>query len=185
MMTEEDKSLFLLEVNDIPPLENRRRAEQYCPKTIKEQTQKTLKKVKTRQRNQTKALTIEEHENQGFAPQVSAHEQIMHHQKGIRIQELSKLKKGEFANQAQLDLHGYIRDEAEFAIQEFISAAYQDKLRYLRIVHGKGYNSDEQSPILKNLVNQTLRQLKVVLAFCSTPEKDGGTGAVNVLIKKH
>ena len=51
-------------------------------------------------------------------------------------------------------------------------------------MHGKGYNSEAQFPILKNLVNQTLRTLTAVLAFSSAPEKDGGAGAVNILMKK-
>jgi len=183
MITEEDKSLFLLEVNDATPLKNQNKTEQYSKELIKHQTKTTIRKVKTRQKNRVKTVNSEKHPNRTFVSSVTSHEKVLYHQKGIRIQELSKLKKGDFTNQAQLDLHGCTRDEAEMAIQEFIANAYHEQFRYIRIIHGKGYNSDEQFPVIKNLVNQELRQLKAVIAFCSAPEKDGGTGAINIFLK--
>ena len=42
----------------------------------------------------------------------------------------------------------------------------------------------EQQPILKQKVNQWLRQRAEVLAFCSAPRFDGGTGAVYVLLSR-
>ncbi|HHT00027.1 MAG TPA: DNA mismatch repair protein MutS [Thiomicrospira sp.] len=116
---------------------------------------------------------------------VTTFESLFYHQKGIRLQELSKLKKGDFTVQAVLDLHGLTIDQAEIESLDFIHRAYQEYFRYIRIIHGKGYNSDDSYPALKNLVNQILRQTKLVLAFSSTPEKDGGTGAVNIFLKSH
>ena len=49
----------------------------------------------------------------------------------------------------------------------------------VKIVHGKGSEA-----ILKTCINGWLRQLPEVLAFCSAPPKDGGNGAVLVLLKK-
>jgi DNA-nicking Smr family endonuclease len=37
--------------------------------------------------------------------------------------------------------------------------------------------------VLKNNLNSWLRQHKDVQAFCSTPPKDGGTGAIFVLLQ--
>ncbi|HET8706021.1 MAG TPA: Smr/MutS family protein, partial [Pseudomonadales bacterium] len=42
---------------------------------------------------------------------------------------------------------------------------------------------DGREPILKSSVNHWLRQLPQVLAFCSAQPKDGGLGAVYVLVK--
>ncbi|MEE9156926.1 MAG: Smr/MutS family protein, partial [Gammaproteobacteria bacterium] len=39
-------------------------------------------------------------------------------------------------------------------------------------------------PVLKNKLNNWLRQRDEVLAFCSTRPVDGGTGAVYVLLKR-
>ncbi len=184
-MREEDKSLFLAEMNDVAPLKTAERALQYQQEAIKKQAKATVRDVKKRQRKQIfSPPPLESQSDSCSPPLVTSHETIIFHQKGIRLQDLAKLKKGAFNNQAQLDLHGYTRDEANSALTHFINAALQEELRYIRIVHGKGYNSEEAFPVLKNLVNQSLRRLNSVLAFCSTPEKDGGAGAVNLFLKK-
>ena len=57
--------------------------------------------------------------------------------------------------------------------------AKQNNETMVKIVHGKGSEA-----ILKTCINGWLRQLPEVLAFCSAPPKDGGNGAVLVLLKK-
>jgi DNA-nicking Smr family endonuclease len=41
----------------------------------------------------------------------------------------------------------------------------------------------EEYPILKNEVNEWLRQIELVLAFCSARPEDGGRGAVYALLQ--
>lgn len=184
-MREEDKSLFLTEMNDVSPLKTQERTSQYQQEHIKKQAQATVKEVKRRQRKHVISEPLETQILSASTPLVTSHETILFHQQGIRLQELAKLKKGAFNNQAQLDLHGYTRDEAYHRLLQFINNALQEELRYVRVVHGKGYNSEDSFPVIKNLVNQTLRELNTVLAFCSAPEKEGGAGAVNIFLKKH
>jgi DNA-nicking Smr family endonuclease len=52
----------------------------------------------------------------------------------------------------------------------------------VRIIHGKGLNSPDGVPTIKNMVDRLLRQRADVLAFHSAPPAQGGTGAVLVLI---
>ena len=52
----------------------------------------------------------------------------------------------------------------------------------MKIIHGKGLNSDSKTPPLKNLVDRMLRHRAEVLAFASAPTNQGGTGAVLVLL---
>jgi DNA-nicking Smr family endonuclease len=54
----------------------------------------------------------------------------------------------------------------------------------VRVVHGKGLNSKDQAPVLKNLVDRLLRQRGDVLAFRSARAGDGGIGAVLVLLRR-
>ncbi|MCF6298264.1 MAG: Smr/MutS family endonuclease [Thiomicrorhabdus sp.] len=183
-MIEEDKFLFLSEMTDVSPLKPQNTSVQYQQESFKKQALDTVKAVKKRQRMQMHAEKAELDMTLSNTTRVASHESIQFHQKGIRLQDFTKLKKGAYPNQAQLDLHGYTQDQAHTALVQFITSAYQEKLRYVRIVHGKGYNSEDAFPVLKNLVNQSLRTLTAVLAFCSAPEKDGGAGAVNVLLKK-
>ncbi|TQV07217.1 SMR domain protein, partial [Xanthomonas perforans] len=54
----------------------------------------------------------------------------------------------------------------------------------VRIIHGKGLQSDTGAPVLKNLMDRLLRQRNDVLAFHSAPPTQGGTGALLVLLAR-
>lgn len=95
---------------------------------------------------------------------------------------LRRLRRGEYAAQEELDLHHAPAAKAEALLREFLREAAQAGLGCVRIVHGKGLHSDSGVPVLKNLVDRTLRQRAGVLAFHSAPPGQGGTGAVLVLL---
>ena len=102
---------------------------------------------------------------------------------GIQNNVFKKLKKGQFSVDAELDLHGHTRPEAQVALARFIQVSRENNIRCVRIIHGKGYGSSNQGPIIKPLVNKWLQQRNEILAFCSARPNDGGTGAVYVLLK--
>ncbi|MGD8310820.1 MAG: Smr/MutS family protein, partial [Chromatiales bacterium] len=52
----------------------------------------------------------------------------------------------------------------------------------VRIIHGKG--GVRGQPVLKQKVDQWLPQHPDVLALCSAPSWDGGTGAAYVLLAR-
>ena len=104
-------------------------------------------------------------------------------QSGIQKQVFRKLKKGQYSIGAELDLHGTTRIEAQQQLNEFINQSRERGIRCVRIIHGKGYGSSNQGPVLKPLVNQWLQRRAEILAFCSARPVDGGTGAVYVLLK--
>jgi DNA-nicking Smr family endonuclease len=97
---------------------------------------------------------------------------------------LRELKHGQIPREARLDLHGLKPDSARDALCRFIDQHRQIGHRCLLIIHGKGSRFGEE-PVLKNLVNHWLRQLPQVLAFHSAEARDGGNGAVYVLLKKN
>jgi DNA-nicking Smr family endonuclease len=80
-------------------------------------------------------------------------------------------------------MHGMTAAIARQELVQFISACRDQHIRCVRVIHGKGYRSDGQAPILKNRINNWLRQHHDVLAFSSTPQKDGGSGAVYILLR--
>jgi DNA-nicking Smr family endonuclease len=97
---------------------------------------------------------------------------------------MRKLSRGGYSVQDEIDLHGMTVAEARQRLVDFISySASQGKL-CVRVVHGKGLGSGDRGPVLKNSVNRWLRQWDTVLAFVSTPQVDGGTGAIYVLLQK-
>lgn len=95
---------------------------------------------------------------------------------------LKRLRRGDFAIQDELDLHGLNAGDAKYETHGFINECARDRVRAVRIVHGKGRNSAGRTPVLKNMLLGWLSKNQHVVAVCSTPANDGGTGAVYVLL---
>ena len=89
------------------------------------------------------------------------------------------LKAGNLRWFEAVDLHGCTVEDARMAVLQIIQMAKDENQNVIKIVHGKGPEA-----ILKTYVNGWLRQHRDVLAFVSAPEKQGGTGAVLVLLKR-
>jgi DNA-nicking Smr family endonuclease len=106
---------------------------------------------------------------------------------GFDANVLRKLRAGEFSTQAHVDLHGLTRDEAKGALERFVQKARVAGHRCVLVVTGRGLHSKDQVPVLKAGVQQWLsrgRLAKHVLAFCSARPRDGGAGAVYVLLRR-
>ena len=102
---------------------------------------------------------------------------------GIGVDVVRKLRRGVWALQAEIDLHGHRRDEARAAVSEFLHAAARRGVRCVRIVHGKGLGSPGKEPVLKSHVKHWLAQRAEVLAFTHAKPEDGGHGALIVLLR--
>ncbi|MDN5871803.1 MAG: Smr/MutS family protein [Nitrococcus sp.] len=102
---------------------------------------------------------------------------------GLQRRVLRRLRRGHYSVAAELDLHGMTVAIAHGALARFLAHCRRRDYRCVRIVHGKGQRSSNRGPILKGKVDRWLRQRAEVLAFCSTPPMDGGTGAVYVLLQ--
>ncbi len=93
-----------------------------------------------------------------------------------------KLRRGQWALQAELDLHGMNRDAARAALTTFLHDAHVRGARCVRVVHGKGIGSPGRVPVLKSKVRAWLVQHERVLAFVQAPGAQGGHGALLVLL---
>ena len=101
---------------------------------------------------------------------------------GVGPDVLTRLRRGHWALQGQLDLHGLRRDEAREALVAFIAAAQRSGARCLRVVHGKGLGSPGREPVLKAKVQRWLAQSDAVIAFAQASGPQGGAGALIVLL---
>ena len=106
------------------------------------------------------------------------------HRQHVGKRTMRKLQRGGFSVQAEIDLHGMTLEEAKPRLADFIEYSAAQRKYCVRVVHGKGLGSGDRGPVLKNAVNRWLRKWDSVLAFVSTRQVDGGTGAVYVLLQR-
>jgi DNA-nicking Smr family endonuclease len=100
---------------------------------------------------------------------------------------LESLRSGQFAVQAHLDLHGLSILDARGQFEKFIRNCLFQALGCVRIVHGRGQHSFDGHPLLKEHLQRWLcsrRMSRHIVAFTSARLRDGGGGALYVLLKR-
>ncbi|MDR1491009.1 MAG: Smr/MutS family protein [Desulfovibrio sp.] len=100
---------------------------------------------------------------------------------------LGRLRAGSYSPEAHIDLHGMNARQAYDALLRFIRHAYVKNQRCVTVITGRGRNSPEGSGVLRLMLRQWLCRVpfkRIVLAFCTAQAKDGGAGAVYVLLRK-
>lgn len=110
-------------------------------------------------------------------------EEFFFQRSGVAPLTMKRLRRGYWAIQAELDLHGMTSDEARACLIGFLDECKQLGLRCVRVIHGKGLSSRNREPVLKLKAASWLMQRDEVLAFCQARPMDGGSGAVIVLLK--
>lgn len=87
--------------------------------------------------------------------------------------------------QAKIDLHGLHQDEAEKALDVFITNSLRKGLKKIMIVHGKGNHTHGTDPVLGELVRKFIENDKRCGASGHPKQKsEGGSGATWVILKK-
>lgn len=109
-------------------------------------------------------------------------EELMWLRPGLQKRVLRRLRSGHWRVQDELDLHHMNIDAAGRSVRRFLSDAERDGLSCVKIIHGKGLRSGPEGPRLKRLTGRLLSRHPGVLAFAAAPPRDGGTGAVYVLL---
>ena len=172
-MTDDDVELFRNAVSGAKPLQSEERAE------------KAARKPKPRARfsradeqaalQESLAADVDDTESHSG-------DSLRFHRPHVGKRTMRKLARGSFSVQAEIDLHGMTVSEAKPRLAEFIETCAREGKRCVRVVHGKGLGSGHRGPVLKQKVNRWLRQWDPVIAFVSTRQVDGGTGAIYVLL---
>jgi DNA-nicking Smr family endonuclease len=101
---------------------------------------------------------------------------------GVGPDVVTRLRRGHWAIQAQVDLHGLRRDEARDQLAAFVRETARRGQRCVRVVHGKGHGSPGRQPVLKGKVQRWLAQCAEVIAFAQASGPQGGAGALIVLL---
>jgi|WetSurMetagenome_2_1015567.scaffolds.fasta_scaffold14660_5 DNA-nicking Smr family endonuclease len=100
---------------------------------------------------------------------------------------LPNLRNGLYSIQGQIDLHGLSRVEAQTAVEEYIVRMSRFRSCCVKIIHGRGINSPIDRATLKESLQRLLstrRMSRYVVAYASALSRDGGVGAVYVLLSR-
>lgn len=102
---------------------------------------------------------------------------------GVGPDVLKRIAQRSWPLEADLDLHGLSVEQARLRLASFITQCMAYEARCVRVVTGKGYGSPQAQPVLRDKVRSWLVGLAVVRAFAQAPERDGGAGAIIVLLQ--
>jgi DNA-nicking Smr family endonuclease len=102
----------------------------------------------------------------------------------VPAQLLHQLRRGQFLIEADIDLHGLSAQAAEATLRRYLQSSLTAGHRCVRVVHGKGQRSGPLGPVIKQSVAFWLRHWEAVQAFATTRPRDGGSGALLVLLDK-
>jgi DNA-nicking Smr family endonuclease len=160
---------FRKAVADVAPLKRRKRAELKHPPAP----------PVARQRRHDEAAALAESLQGPLSADdaLDTGEELSYLREGMARETLRKLRRCHWAIQDGVDLHGLTRDQAAAIVVAFLNQCLARGLRCVRIVHGKGLG------ILKAKLRKWLPRREEVLAFCQAPAREGGSGALLVLLK--
>ncbi len=105
---------------------------------------------------------------------------------GVDRRQAERLRRGRLEVEARLDLHGHSQLEAHRALDAFLAGAVASGKRCVLVVTGRGIGKDAGG-VLKREVPRWLNQppnRARVLAFDRAQPKDGGDGALYVLLRR-
>lgn len=170
-----ERELFAHSVGPVVPLRAPAHAPQRAPRPLPIPHQ--------RERDEVAALREAISDEFDVDSLLDTDEDLSFRRRGIGPEVVRKLRRGVWAIQAQLDLHGMRRDEAREQLGDFLRNADRDGLRCVRVVHGKGHGSPGREPVLKVRVKGWLVQKSEVIAFTQARAAEGGSGALVVLLR--
>lgn len=131
-----------------------------------------------------RAVLLEAAEGGPDGPGLESGEELFFRRPQLPPRVMKDLRRGRFAVQDELDLHGMTANEARVALRAFMAEVLLHGHRCVRIIHGKGLRSGPGGPVLKAKLNKWLPQWDEVLAYVTAPARDGGSGAVYVLLAR-
>lgn len=175
-MSDEDKALFRAQMQSVKPLKNQKERDLF--KADKPAARKKFHRT-------TNEPIIKDYALSDYiADEVQSDTLLSYAHSSIPSKRFRELRVGQIPWEARLDLHGMKADDARESLSRFIQEQTEKQKRCLLIIHGKGGHLGA-APVIKNLVNRWLPQIPEVLAFHSALAKDGGHGAVYVLLKRN
>ncbi|MEE9266400.1 MAG: Smr/MutS family protein [Gammaproteobacteria bacterium] len=171
-VSEEDAALFRNAAGDVRVIEDDR---------VSAHRNRPTPRPKSTARTSTPDVSEDKSANSIRAPERDGEQLFV--RPGLQQKQVRRLRRGQIPIAAEADLHGTRIHEARELLEEFLRDCRAEGLRCVRVIHGKGLGSRDGHAVLKWEVDSWLRRHEGVMAFCTAQPRDGGTGAVYVLLK--
>ena len=101
--------------------------------------------------------------------------------------EIRKLRRGMYAVEGKVDLHGMSLEEAREAVTAFVKRRQSEGDRVIAVIHGKGTHTPGGMGVLRGEIGAWLsdgRAARHVAAFATAPDDMGGAGVLLVLLAR-
>ena len=171
---EADKNLFARAIGKVAPLPVHNKA--HLPRTPREPVASQF------QKDEAKVIQDSLSDEFDVSTLLDTDDALSFRRPSVGTEVTRKLRKGEWAIQREIDLHGLRSNEARLALTTFIREAHKHGIRCVRVVHGKGLGSPGKTAVLKSKVHSWLVQKNQVMAFVQAKPAEGGAGALVVLL---
>ena len=112
-----------------------------------------------------------------FEPHLTSQGPVRYVREGVDSFLAKSLRRGEYAPDLILDLHGLDQRQAKLELAALLFACQKEHAHCICIVHGLG------SRVLKNKVPHWLVQHPDIMAFHQAPLEWGGNGAILALVE--
>jgi len=106
---------------------------------------------------------------------------------GLDRRSATRLRRGQYGVEDRIDLHGMTQEAAHRALRAFVTGASARGLRCVLVITGKGLSPNGRTGVLRQSVPRWLNEhplRNAVLAFHNARPKDGGEGALYVLLRR-
>ena len=111
---------------------------------------------------------------------------------GLDKRSAQRMRRGKLEIEARLDLHGCNQDEAYRELKDFIFRTHSQQKRLVLVITGKGnkdfgFDTKKRLGVLREMVPKWLNEQTIrdrIISFDYATQKDGGYGALYVLLKK-
>lgn len=114
---------------------------------------------------------------------IGSEDRLFFSRSGLQNKRIKQFVRGDIRQSDYLDLHQMTVEQARSAVLNFLLHSRERRYNCVRIIHGKG-KLNQSGAKLKNHVNCWLMQIPWILAFSSAQPRDGGTGALYVLLRR-
>src|SRR3990167_6748054 len=156
-ITDEERQFFRDAVSDVKPLKQTHQPEIKTRKTgiTPPAEKKVVKRISIRPPEPEEKIIFHFTEKH---TEIAGEDIIAFSRSGLQKKRFTQLRQEKKRIEATLDLHQHTIDEAIHATDHFLKQSHHKNLRSVCIIHGKGHYSADHKPVIKNLLNQYLRQ---------------------------